>query len=540
MKRELSRKITEALDICIEEPQLAIELGKQILQEGEKNNSYYEMGQGNYVIANSMFYSGKREDMLKHAMAALTYFQSLGNYSMMVKCHNLLGITYAAREEHDIALQSYQEALKIKKEHHVRLTKGLLENNIADEYACLGDLKTAIKIFEKILARQCRIKKPVLSLSAVVAYNLADAYSRLGDQEKAFQCIDKCGEFVAMMHEEYEEFTYHGLRARIHYEAGDIEKGNEYSDKITQYMKENDNVVIESLNCIEKIALLQIECGEYDRADFYGDYLWDYAQNTRFSRDIIRACRVQAKYFDKIGNIEKSIYYYRLIDKEYNRLEIEERQTKLKLALEREHAMAKMEELRRNMERQTLLNSKDPLTGLLNRGAFTTILDSYIEKAKDMRMYLGGIFIDVDYFKEYNDTYGHIKGDECLIKLAKVCLDEEKKCDHVHFARYGGDEFFGMLLGYDEKEVERIACSIASRVREMNVAHVANPLCSRVTISMGIMSAKLDESVSLIEVVNKLDRALYESKKGGRNCIHKLIFEKANLNDVIEIKKVEY
>ncbi len=540
MKKALKERIDHTLKICFDNPDEALKEGKAILKEGESENDYEVMGYGHYLISNALIYYGERNKVIEHAMHAVTYFQSIEEYHMFTRSKNLLGVAYSANDEKEMALQYYLEALQLAKTHRITKVRENIENNIAAEYANLEDYETALPYFEKIYKKIARKKKPQNSLFIVVAYNLTECYAKLGNYEKAFYYIEKCEEIAKEMDDEYEANMIRILKTIVLYMNGRKEEANECSDQITEYIKKNEGGVFEALADIERIALLQVEIGEYDRADFYADYLWDFSANSKYGRDIIRACRVQAKYFDTIGDVSHSVRYYRVMDREYQKVELEQQKAKLKFFKERQQIEQKVEELRSKMEHQALLNSKDALTGLLNRGAFATIMDSFISQAKEKRLSLGCIFMDVDYFKEYNDTYGHIKGDECLAKLAEVCLAQEKERDHVHFARYGGDEFFGLLLGYKDKDVEEIACAIAQDVKRLNITHSCKESSGRVTLSMGIMNSKLDEASDLISVVNHVDQILYTSKKHGKNCIYAMMPTVLGNKEEKDFRRVEY
>ena len=131
---------------------------------------------------------------------------------------------------------------------------------------------------------------------------------------------------------------------------------------------------------------------------------------------------------------------------------------------------------------------------------------------------VGCIFVDVDYFKEFNDTYGHVQGDECLKVIADAC--RAVKGDNMNFIRYGGDEFFGIGYGISKEELCQKAKDIMKKVRECNMKHDASKICDRVSVSIGVLNIVLEDDSNILDIVNFSDRALYHSKECGRNCIH--------------------
>lgn len=153
----------------------------------------------------------------------------------------------------------------------------------------------------------------------------------------------------------------------------------------------------------------------------------------------------------------------------------------------------------------------DPLTGVLNRRGFDLRLNEEFERARRYQAPLSLLLIDVDHFKEFNDTFGHVAGDETLRIVAQALNEGSRKHDII--ARYGGEEFAVILpaTGSDGAYV------LAERLRRL-VQQAAWPL-RPVTISVGSASLT-DEMMSVCDLIERADQALYAAKRGGRNmCV---------------------
>ena len=173
--------------------------------------------------------------------------------------------------------------------------------------------------------------------------------------------------------------------------------------------------------------------------------------------------------------------------------------------------MSRIRESQRKAER-------DPLTGLMNRSALIRITTEFLQEAKAHGKALGGIFLDIDYFKEYNDAYGHAAGDEVLKLIARLCLEEETRS--VRFFRYGGDEYFGVVLGLTDPALERLALRIIEKLRASGCVHAGNPQGDRLTISMGIVNVSMkDGDDSILDIVQHADAALYQAKNQGKDGV---------------------
>lgn len=146
----------------------------------------------------------------------------------------------------------------------------------------------------------------------------------------------------------------------------------------------------------------------------------------------------------------------------------------------------------------------DPLTGLLNRRTLERLTDEWIQQNKSFAV----VFLDIDYFKTVNDTYGHQKGDEVLKKLGAILSAHTER--HNHCFRYGGEEFV-LLLSDVQKEESLLK---AERIRQA-VEHSPMPIPHRVTVSLGIAVRQNEFDSELL--FRKADLALYQAKESGRN-----------------------
>ena len=126
------------------------------------------------------------------------------------------------------------------------------------------------------------------------------------------------------------------------------------------------------------------------------------------------------------------------------------------------------------------------------------------------------LMMDIDHFKGYNDTYGHIKGDEVLIEVTKAINDTIRKQDI--FARYGGEEFVLVLEQVSENDAEKIAEKIIEAVYEADIENTSSPK-GRITISIGIASMLNRKKLDLSQFTNRADQALYKAKEKGRNTL---------------------
>ncbi len=177
--------------------------------------------------------------------------------------------------------------------------------------------------------------------------------------------------------------------------------------------------------------------------------------------------------------------------------------------------------LRRNFVEARLLNElaeRDGLTSLYNRRIFDELMGRIWRQARREDATIEIIFIDIDYFKVYNDLYGHQAGDDCL-KLVARTIARAAKRPFDFAARYGGEEFVLVLYGppfdYARTLPERIRLDVA----DLAIPHEGSGIGNYVTVSVGVSHARPVEGRSLAGAIQAADEALYEAKQGGRNQV---------------------
>jgi len=162
------------------------------------------------------------------------------------------------------------------------------------------------------------------------------------------------------------------------------------------------------------------------------------------------------------------------------------------------------------------LSTTDELTKLNNRRSFLEYVDLVWKQNRRLNLPVTILMIDIDYFKKYNDSLGHLEGDKALRAIAK-CLKDSIKRETDFVARFGGEEFVCVLPFVEKAEAFEFTKTMVQRVEDMKIPHPKN-LCSKyVTISVGLASAVPDGSNSHTQLLNEADKALYSAKETGRN-----------------------
>lgn len=180
-----------------------------------------------------------------------------------------------------------------------------------------------------------------------------------------------------------------------------------------------------------------------------------------------------------------------------------------------QHEGRERERLNRELER---LVHQDALSGLANRRHFDAMINREWDRLRREERPLALLFIDVDHFKLFNDTYGHGRGDDCLAAVAGVLADAVRRPGDLA-ARYGGEEFVVLLPDTELGGARDVAERILAGVDALGITHAASDVCDHVTISIGVAVQVPDGASSALSLLHLADAALYAAKNAGRHRI---------------------
>lgn len=186
--------------------------------------------------------------------------------------------------------------------------------------------------------------------------------------------------------------------------------------------------------------------------------------------------------------------------------------TDVSMAVSRER---KLREMAVELESQTLV---DGLTGIANRRRFDLHLEDEFRRAKRSGFPVSLIMIDVDYFKNYNDNYGHQRGDECLVRIANALSSVLNRSRDL-MARYGGEEFAAILPDTDSEGALQVAQAMRAKVAALKLEHGYSDVAPHVTVSLGVSTIAPELLAKSGSLIHAADRALYQAKRSMRNCI---------------------
>ncbi len=288
-----------------------------------------------------------------------------------------------------------------------------------------------------------------------------------------------------------EELNYIG------YTTLEIKHTNEYFLKIYKVAKEGKDLTRIKLsilekkvsyihNVIQKLIKYEVDVAHYERKKFI--------QNYEYTKKQLGT----VLFFIILAILLISMYVFKSIQKDHTILELTTKKLK--------KANKKLENV----------SYTDSLTSLHNRRYFNLVYEREIKRAKRKNNYITFMMLDVDFFKQYNDTYGHIEGDNALKTVSKVLKDTlQRPSDYIF--RLGGEEFGVLLTDTDESNSAKLARDICDAIRDKKLKHENSSVNEFVTISIGIVCCVADDALDKDILISRADEMLYEAKETGRD-----------------------
>ena len=283
----------------------------------------------------------------------------------------------------------------------------------------------------------------------------------------------------------------------VDYTSLEIQKTNLYFKRILHYAlagKDLSKISVNTLEgklfhitgVLEKLTHYEMNVAKYERKAFLQEY------------DAAISTLGYVLSFIIVLLLSISYYVFASIQYDHARLEI---------------ATKKLKKANKKLERASYVDS---LTNLYNRRYFNHIYERELKQARRDKSYITFMMLDIDFFKQYNDTYGHVAGDETLKKVSKV-LQNSVKRPHDYVFRLGGEEFGVLLTKTDETNSARLAREICDNIRAQEIEHKNSKVHQYVTISIGVVCCVADEALKDELFITRADEMLYNSKDTGRD-----------------------
>lgn len=481
------------------------------------------------------------------------------NYSHMEEVYLRLGIAYWYDDRNSDAIFNKLEALQIAESKKLDKKVATIMVDIGVDFLFTGRYDDAITYLKQSLDYNLEDSYEDAEVKSYALLNLCEAYINLEDYENAEWYLTRLEESLkkeinGVDREDSTTYMY-VTRADLNTRLGFAYEAIRLLDMaVERYNSREDFIYYDfDIRLAEEYGDAYYELGKYDRALKYHKYveeLTDY-RGSNYYRD----SNTYSLYLDykAMGDYTKAMEYL----EKNNEIKLESNKNKemqyaqyLLKKFESEKSREKIDYLeyikrimssvlialviiivivgyfttyiyKKNKEINRLnklfksLSMTDSLTKVPNRRALDEYLGENWSIYEKTLMPVSFIMIDIDYFKNYNDNYGHPEGDKVLQAVANTIRESCRSTDFV--ARYGGEEFTIIMLNSDKDSTINVLERVQKNIYDLNIKHEFSEVSDRVTLSIGITIHNAGENKEYRSYITTADKALYEAKKKGRN-----------------------
>lgn len=475
-------------------------------------DEYYEEGR-------QSFFDNRLDEAALLIQEAIHLYKQGEEYAKYTAALNLMGVIYATTGNETMAIDYYMEGLECAIDHGCDNIVTLFYNNIGSRYQELGEHEKAIDYFIKAAKElenpECMKEARHDNWCLVTYINLAASYRYMESYDLAEKYLKMAEIYMTGENKKVYQYTLLILKCQLWWSTGKSESVYEHMDELLESGRKDINASDYSMDMRDLCGLFK-EMREYDA---WKHVICDFEKYVGEPDAVYVRLMLNEMWMDYYKTIGDENTYIKLC---VEHIELHKKQEKI---TNKERAAAidiKIQLREKEVERRRAeeLSTTDALTGLGNRYLIAKDAGSMAKEAAAKRQKMTVGVLDIDCFKQQNDTYGHIKGDWCLRTVAKILQDAVGDAGNVY--RFGGDEFVVLLPRGERKLVERIAVQIQDKLKETKIENIHSDVIPEVTISQGyacfIPQEGEDRDKDML--IEHADRALYYVKENGRNAYH--------------------
>lgn len=519
---DIEQTMSHILEIRYTDIELEQRLSLELLQYAQKQEDVYVKAFAyaylgdSYIANNDMERAG---NALKKAEKLLEEDEFKENPDqkdrLYVRVASLLGVYYEITADEQTSIQYYLTALAATRRIKDTNTECMVLNNLALEF----QRHSCYDMAQKYLMEAYELQKKMggVAVCTQIISNLVHMNVKMGNMETARIYCEECDaqETDPAIREKYGRINWCCYYA----EAGELEKAKYLAGLILDDISDSD---IKQFGAFEELniicdSILKIEDAEYAKRSL--EVLEKCSIGSLEECQLLEDKRL--RYSILFGSEQEQDEAYRRFYKkslelkaQTNRNVVNAMKDKMYLeTLRRQKAKMQIEQDR--LEKQANL---DELTGIYNRRYLDYLTDKH-KTAETTEETFGVIMLDVDYFKEYNDYYGHVQGDNVLRTIAS-CL-KNNQTEGILACRFGGDEFISICKSKTDEEIEAYIEAVREDLDHRCIVHKESKCSDRITLSIGYAN-RLNTPRNEIHLLFWLaDKALYDSKLSGRNTYRK-------------------
>lgn len=502
---------------------------QKIIARGEEKKDPELLGFGYFYISESAYFSNNLDQFFEYATKALPYLDQANDWELTASCYNLFGIWAMNKGNFPLAQDYYFNSLKYCRQYHlvevwikVSVNLGVL-NNICGRYE---DSRVYLEEALNYINLSCRDYANYHDYVIAIYENLGTCFTMLGQYGAAADVIKTIHE-IHWDHIAMEDKLLCLCMEAIYYNRiEDFEQRDSCILSIQSSLSDKNVTIMDMFEDYYLYAQMLIEANKEEEFRHLITTMDRLITSCSLVRMKLHIEDLKLRYYKKHSRTDKylehaAVYYEltRLLDEE-TRLVMSD---SLKLRKNLEEANIEKTKMETQNRLLLLRSETDPLTGLYNRFRMDSYTEKLFSECYASKTPVTVEILDIDYFKQYNDNYGHQSGDGCLVKVADVLKQVSEKY-HAFCARYGGDEFIMIYSGLSKEETVQAAADIKKGILDLHLEHKYSKNAPCVTVSQGLCRSVPRKKSRMWDFLHAADKYLYKVKSISRNsyCIGEL------------------
>ena len=495
---------------------------QKVMEYAADTGSQKLAGLGLYYLAEYYWQNDQYENTLQCLTESIGYLKNEQMYELLARTYNMMGAVSDRKNNRMVALSSYYNCLQYAEKYHFYYIQGMAESNIAYTLVRMRLRQEAIQHYRTAIDFYSKSEKTYQlnynRINCMIECGCCHMY--MGEMEEALRLWNQIEQIIREAPESYySKITLEMYRISCELLQGHEEEALKLAADLLEQLSDRD--VFEEI--MDELVILA--------------GILEILPDGKYLEELIRI--IDEKHIEEHYNIFLDLYPFKseLLQKkgltweyiDYTRqyFDIYE-----KYQQENREALINVIELQNRLKNVTLdwtnmkasnrelesLAMHDELTGLANRTFLNEYFTRSFENAYEEHELMGVELMDIDFFKEYNDHYGHLAGDQCLKAIAGV-LRKQQVPGKIFCARYGGDEFMILYTGMTVEKIRRAAEDILREVRKLKLLHERSNCSSYVSVSQGVFVRIPVGNNKEWDFTSRADDLLYKAKNCGRDGI---------------------
>lgn len=473
-----------------------------------------------YYFAEVCWLERDADKTMRYLTESTKCFLTKGLYELLARSCNMMGSVCDSLDNRVVALNYFYTGLQYAEKCGLTYERGIIDFNIGfvlfrmKQYQeAIGHYESAVRAYKMSQDNYYRSYNMALAMQ-----HCGSCYLKLGRKKDAYGMLEEIEELLhTAPGRAYPQKNVVAFRAECAAAQGRREAFLQGVEELLGMMRAEKEIGEEADN-LESLAALLYGDKELDKLD----ELFQVLDQKGLENTPLLFMSLYTSYSDSLLERGKTQEYIAYTEKYFSAYEKDRQNHKLAairlLELQEELRAVEREQARVSADNKRLeaMAMYDSLTKLANRARINEHMERMFDRARQEKALLGVELLDIDFFKSYNDLYGHLAGDECIKAVAGVLKNVEK--EGVFCGRYGGDEFVVIYSGMTPAQIEATAKRIQEGVRDLRLPHEGSACFPMVTVSQGIYAGVPDEASREWDFNAMADEALYDAKRAGRNC----------------------